>query len=92
MSLAQQLGNAGSEFHRALSWQARGDDEKFNQAAARFIELMDLTVTDPRWTGRRRRELARVREAGTEELENQDEVTKSLQKYFDHFALYARNQ
>lgn len=90
LTLAEQLGNIGSEFYRAKSWQHRGDTEKFSAAVGRFFELLDLTLSDPRWSGPRRRELARVREQAAAELFGTDSSGVSLQKYFDQFALLAR--
>jgi hypothetical protein len=92
MTLPQQLGNAGSEFERALSWKNQGVSDKFESALERFVELMDLTVSDPRWRGPRRRELARVKEHSLFLLTN-DEKTEDvpLQNYFLQFALLARS-
>ncbi len=60
LSLAEQLANVGSEVGRARRWQ--GEDQKLFQGAfARALELLDLTITDPRWFGRLK-ELTRVRE------------------------------
>jgi len=88
-TLAEQLGNAGSEFSRAVSWSKRGDKGKSELAAARFFELMDLTLADPRWQGARRRELARLREQAGEELRL---PFPTLERYFDHFAILARSK
>lgn len=88
LTLPEQLGNVGSEFLRLRSWTRKGDRKKSEAALARFLELMGLTVSDPRWSGRRRRELARVREQALLEIEYPE--TSSLQKYFDQFALLAR--
>lgn len=90
LTLAAQLGNAGSEFLRAQTWLGKGDLERNAAAFDRFLELMDLTVSDPRWSGSRRRELARVREQAKEELDGRERKTPSLQNYFDQFALLAR--
>ena len=58
MTIAEQLGNVGSEYSRALSWKKRGDKGKFDAATARFLELLDLTIADRRWQGPRQKELA----------------------------------
>ncbi|MDP2934003.1 MAG: hypothetical protein Q8N81_07820 [bacterium] len=89
LSLAEQLGNAGSEYSRALNWKSR-DEGKFNSATARFFELMDLTLADPRWKGAARRELARVREHSAEIFHGEATASKTFQKYFDQFAILAR--
>ena len=90
LSLAEQLGNIGSEFLRAKTWQSRTDEDRFRDAKTRFLELMDLTLSDPRWNSPRRREFARVREQAVEELEDAQDTKQSLQKYFDQFAFQAR--
>jgi hypothetical protein len=62
LSPVEQLGNLGSEVERAIRASGRGDGESFDRALERALELFDLTLTDPRWSGRRLRELARARE------------------------------
>ena len=90
-TLAEQLGNVGAEFGRAIAARNRGDDVRFESAAARFYELMDLTVADPRWRSLRRRELARTAEICREALAAENEVEDvALEKYFMQFALLAR--
>lgn len=60
LSLAEQMGNIGSEVGRILRW--RNKDEKFYQNSfARTLELLDLTIRDPRWKNRLK-ELTRARE------------------------------
>lgn len=60
LSLCQQLGNVGSEVSRAAKWRDR--NRSLSDAAfVRALELLDLTLADPRWKGRRK-ELARARE------------------------------
>jgi hypothetical protein len=61
LSLVEQMANIGSEIERTISW--RGLNEKNSTTAFdRGLELLDLTIADPRHR-RRLRELARVREA-----------------------------
>ena len=91
MTLAEQLGNVGSEFSRAIKAREAGNQGRFENASDRFLELLDLTVVDPRWRGYRRRELARVKEASGETLYGIDQSgAASLEKYFFQFALLAR--
>ena len=47
MSLAEQLGNVGSEIGRASRWQSR-NPETARLAFHRALELLDLTLADPR--------------------------------------------
>ncbi len=62
LSLVEQLANVGSEVERALSWAAKGDRDHRDMALERALELLDLTIADPRHRGRLR-ELTRLREA-----------------------------
>lgn len=92
LSLAEQLGNVGSEVFRAIRWHHK-EPASFQQAFERALELMDLTIADPRW--RRRRELTRVREVVCDYLVGENTFqadAASLQGYFDQFAVLARNK
>ncbi len=44
----QQLLTIGAEFMRAKVWQNR-DKDKFLPALERALELIDFTLSDPRW-------------------------------------------
>lgn len=94
LSLAQQLGNIGSEISRASKWRDRNPDIARN-AFERALELVDFTLDDPRirCSISRLRELARLREVVVDFFDgpNQYQSTaESLQKYFDQYALAAR--
>lgn len=93
LSLAEQMGNIGSEVLRAANWQGR-DEKLFWGAVNRALDLFDLTMTDPRWRGRLR-EIARAREVFCDAVYGGKEYGTSfrnLQPYFDLFALGARNK
>ena len=61
ISLVEQMANIGSEIERTIAW--RGRNEKNGTAEFdRGLELLDLTIADPRHR-RRLRELTRLREA-----------------------------
>ena len=91
LSLAEQLGNIGSETTRALNW--RGKDEKlYNNALNRALELLDLTISDPRWR-KRLKEIVRVREFLGAVIFNDNEFKtslKDLDRYFFSFAMAVR--
>ncbi len=89
LTLAEQLGNVGSEYERAVHWKEKDHQEYFERAFARTLELLDLTLTDPRWGYHRLRELARVREEVCREF-NTSTQQGGLQKYFFQFAAKAR--
>ena len=60
-SLAEQLGNIGSEIHRVIYWKNQKDKKNTERAAYRVLELIDLTVADSRWKFRLK-EFLRLRE------------------------------
>ncbi len=51
MSLIEQLGNIGSEVGRAKIAQETEDD-RFQGAVKRALELFDRTLSDSRWSDR----------------------------------------
>lgn len=93
LSLAEQLGNIGSEVDRALKWKNK-DQAKFQKAFERALELLDLTVQDSRWKNRLS-EIVRAREVLCDALtggKNYQSCPEDLNKYFLSFALLARRQ
>jgi hypothetical protein len=93
MTLAEQMGNIGSEVGRALKW--RGENPRLARGAAeRALELLDLTLADPRHRASvaRLREIARTREVCVDYLFESNvynTTSESLQRYFDAFAVAA---
>ncbi len=94
-SIATQLGNVGSEYERALTWKKRGDSVRFEHAFARLLELLDLTIADPRWKNHRLKELTRLREVICDELFNETPELihrTDLRQYFLYFGILARSE
>jgi hypothetical protein len=94
LSIAQQLGNVGSEVSRATAWATR-DPRRAEAALHRALELIDLTLDDPRHrrSVARLRELARVREVLVDAFAGPNQygsTPASLQRYFDAYAVAAR--
>ena len=94
LSLAEQLGNIGSEVSRAVRWQTRNPDVA-RGAMYRALELFDLTLADQRYLGSRARlrEIARAREVVADFLAGPNQYAStgpSLQRYFDAYAVAAR--
>ncbi len=90
-SLAEQLGNIGSEVSRAI--RARGNEKRFDAAVSRALELFYLTISDPRWC-KRLKELTRARElfcAAVLGSNEYDTTLEDLDRYFYYFAYAARS-
>lgn len=90
LSLAEQMGNIGSEVWR-VSRAKREGDERFWGAVERALELFDLTLDDPRRKGRRW-EIARAREVFCDAVYGGQLYKSSLEglvSYFDQFAMAA---
>src|SRR5262245_28149680 len=95
LSLAEQLGNVGSEVGRAIRRAAK-NPALAETALHRALDLIDLTLDDPRHRQSlpRLREIARAREVIVDFLCGPNaygSTAVSLMKYFDQFALAARN-
>jgi hypothetical protein len=94
LSLAEQLGHVGSEISRAVRWTSRNPDLA-RAALYRALELLDLTLADPRHrrSVARLREIARAREVVADFFAGPNQYGStgpSLQKYFDAYAIAAR--
>ena len=61
LTLAEQMGNIGSEVGRAFGWKEKNEKTLGENAGQRALELFDLTIQDPRWL-KRLKEIARARE------------------------------
>ncbi len=91
MTLFEQLGNVGSEVHRARNWQGR-DESLYRAAIDRALELMDFVISDSRWRGRLK-EIARAREMIVDASLGGKEygsTFEGLDNYFFGFAIAAR--
>ena len=87
LSFLEQMGNIGSEVHRALEWQER-DQGIFNRAIDNALELLDLTIRDTRWRGRLK-EVSRVREFLCDVVFGQGQYAtlEDFDEYFLSFAI-----
>ena len=94
LSLCQQLGNVSSEVGRALSARSRGKEARAQSAFERGLELLDLTIADPKHRTRLK-ELCRAREVVCDFFVGGNQYSSSadsLDRYFLQFAQAAQLQ
>jgi hypothetical protein len=60
-SLFEQLANVGSDIERTIQWKKKGNLEYSKNAFERALELLDLTIADPK-NKKRLKEILRTRE------------------------------
>ena len=92
LSLMAQLANTGSEVERAIKWKQKANPAYSEQAFFRALELLDLTLQDPK-NRTRLREIARTREALVDYFQGENLYHSSdllWQKYFFAFNVVAR--
>ena len=93
-SLVEQLANVGSEVERAIKWSQRGQADLCSNAVYRGLELLDLTISDPRHR-QRLKELTRMREALIDYFFGSNEFGSSesaWRRYFGAFGMAAALQ
>lgn len=83
-SLMEQMANVGMDVERTISWRNRGDAAASEAALYRALELLDLTIADPKHKGRRK-ELGRVREALIDYFLYDNEYKSSDQLWSNYF-------
>ena len=90
-SLVEQLANVGSEVERAINWSKKDRPEYSMNAFYRGLELLDLTIADPRHR-RRLKELTRLREVLLDYFVGPNEFGSSelaWHRYFHAFGMAA---
>lgn len=90
-SLVEQLANVGSEVERALKWASKGNAEYSDRALERGLELLGLTIADPRHRYRLK-ELTRTREALVDYFWGDNEFCseeRTWRRYFEAFGVAA---
>jgi len=91
LSLVEQLANVGSEVERAIKWSGKGRPDFSSNAVYRGVELLELTIADPRHR-HRLKELTRLREALLDYFFGPNEFGSSdlaWQRYFNAFGVAA---
>lgn len=91
LSLVEQLANVGAEVGRMRRHQGQSE-ARAAAAFERALELLDLTLADPRWRGRLK-EIARARELLCDAASGGQAYKSTLEdldRYFLWFAVAAR--
>ena len=87
LTLTEQLANVGAEVGRMARWHGR-DRAREVAAFERALELLDLTLADPRWRGRLK-EIARARELLCDAEAGGLEYGTTLEGMDRHFVAFA---
>ena len=91
-STFEQMANIGSDVFRAMKWKDKGEVKSSRLALERALELIDLTVEDPK-NLKRLEEILRVRECLVDYFAGDNiygSTDKSWQNYFIAFNYLAR--
>ncbi|MCK5848292.1 MAG: hypothetical protein KAH01_03755 [Caldisericia bacterium] len=94
LTLMEQLGNVGSEVERTMIWKKKNRLDLSQKAFDRCLELMDLTIQDPK-NKFRLKEICRCREALVDYFMYDNIYGSSDElwhRYFFAFAYAARMQ
>lgn len=93
MSLLEQLGNIGSEVGRARISQGK-DENRFQGAVKRALELFQRTISDSRWHNQRQ-ELQMAHDCFVDAIDGAKQYQTTLadlDEYFMYFAVAAMRQ
>ena len=88
MPFAQQMANVGSEVFRAAKWKEKGRADRAASAADRALELLDFTILSMQRSGKRLKEVTRLREALCDYFYGENDfgsTEESLNRYFRPF-------
>src|SRR5258708_28535037 len=84
LSLCEQMANVGMEVERTIEWKEKGNNPYSSEAFERAIELLYLTIQDPKHA-RRRRELLRVKETLCDFFMGPNEYGSTNESWQDYF-------
>ena len=93
MSIAEQMGNIGSEISRSLRWYNK-NPKRFQASFDRALELIDLSINAAQAQSQTAylKELCRAREELCDYFDGNDWGTdpRQMQKYYDQFISLVR--
>lgn len=87
LPLLEQLANVGSEVERTMNWSAKGRADYGAKAFGRALELLHLTIADPK-NRLRLRELTRLREALLDYFEGENSFGSTRASWHSYFHAY----
>lgn len=87
LTFFEQLANIGSEIERTIKWKNKGNIEYANFAFERGLELLDLTVADPK-NNLKLREILRTREALVDHFVFKNEYNSTDKNWQDYFFVF----
>ncbi|MBD3347018.1 MAG: hypothetical protein GF401_18340 [Chitinivibrionales bacterium] len=88
MPFIEQMANIGSEIERTINWKDKGNQEYSNLAFDRVLELLDLTIADPKNVSRLK-ELVRTREALADYFVFDNEYNSTAQIWKNYFFAFS---
>ncbi|HJZ24525.1 MAG TPA: hypothetical protein VJ201_08815 [Candidatus Babeliales bacterium] len=84
LSLIEQLANIGSDVIRTIEWKKKGDLQLSRDAFYRALELIDLTIADPK-NRKRLKEIVRTREALVDHFVYDNEYHTTDEIWYNYF-------
>ena len=84
LSLVEQLANIGADVERCIRWKQKGKDEHSRAALDRALDLIYITVEDPKNRGRLK-EILRTREALIDHFVYDNEYNTTEEQWQSYF-------
>lgn len=89
LTFFEQMANIGSEVIRSINWREKGWTDQAAAASERALELLWLTIDDPRNNARGRlRELCRLYESLADYLFGDNEYSAEPEKLKNYFLAF----
>jgi len=92
MTIFEQMANIGAEVGRVMSWKKKKNEKMLMNAFYRAIELIDMTVQDPK-NIKSLKEILRIKEVLGDQILGENQYQSSAESwdaYFMPFNLAAR--
>jgi len=86
-SFSEQMANVGAEIGRAITWRQK-DAALSQMAFERGLELLDLTIQDPKNHGSKRKELCRVEEVLGDYFMGENEYGSTDENWNNYFYFF----